>query len=172
MLLVCYSDRSGTFAMKNRLQNVSDIRISFSTSLVEIMRPSEWSSLLFRHLLHLSYWCRTFGIVAEHVKSYNHRNFKFSDVNVQGAERIAKICAEEGVPRFIQISHLNASATSQSRFYQTKAEGEERVKAAFPNATIIRPAAMYGYEDKLLNNIASESLHYTDMSPSLNENKC
>lgn len=93
-------------------------------------------------------------------------------MNVQGAERIAKICAEEGVPRFIQISHLNASATSQSRFYQTKAEGEERVKAAFPNATIIRPAAMYGYEDKLLNNIASESLYYTDMSPSLNENKC
>lgn len=89
-------------------------------------------------------------------KIYTHRNFKFSDVNVAGAERIAKVCAEEGVPRFIQISHLNASATSPSRFYQTKAEGEERVKAVFPNVTIIRPGAMYGYEDKLLNNIASE----------------
>lgn len=77
-------------------------------------------------------------------------------MNVDSAERIAKICVEEGVPRLIHVSHLNASPASQSQFYRTKAEGEERVKTAFPNATIFRPGAMYGYEDKLLNNIASE----------------
>ncbi|KAJ3568111.1 hypothetical protein NP233_g5929 [Leucocoprinus birnbaumii] len=87
-------------------------------------------------------------------RDYETKNFKFGDVNVDGAERIARICAEEGVPRLVHISHLNASASSPSRFYQTKAEGEERVKTAFPNATIFRPGAMYGYEDKLLNNIA------------------
>jgi len=86
----------------------------------------------------------------------SYRNFKFGDVNVDSAERIAKICVEEGVPRLIHVSHLNASPASQSQFYRTKAEGEERVKTAFPNATIFRPGAMYGYEDKLLNNIASE----------------
>lgn len=77
-------------------------------------------------------------------------------MNIEGAERIASICAAEGISRFVHVSHLNASATSTSQFYRTKAEGEERVKAAFPNATIIRPGAMFGYEDKLLNNIASE----------------
>lgn len=88
---------------------------------------------------------------------FRFRNFKFGDVHVEGAERIAKVCAAEGVPRFVQVSHLNASATSQSKFYQTKAEGEERVKAAFPTATVMRPGPMYGYEDRLLNNMACES---------------
>jgi len=87
-------------------------------------------------------------------RDYETKNFKFGDVNVEGAERIASICAAEGISRFVHVSHLNASATSTSKFYRTKAEGEERVKAAFPNATIIRPGAMFGYEDKLLNNIA------------------
>lgn len=59
------------------------------------------------------------------------------------------------MPRLVHVSHLNASSSSPSKFYQSKAKGEEAVKAAFPSATIIRPAAMFGYEDKLLNNIAS-----------------
>lgn len=59
--------------------------------------------------------------------------------------------------RLVHVSHLNASATSPSKFYQTKALGEERVKAVFPTATIIRPGTMFGFEDKLLNNIASAS---------------
>ena len=54
----------------------------------------------------------------------------------------------------MHVSHLNASANSTSSFYQSKAEGEEKVKAAFPTATIVRPASMYGYEDRLLNNMA------------------
>jgi NADH dehydrogenase (ubiquinone) 1 alpha subcomplex subunit 9 len=74
---------------------------------------------------------------------------------VTGAERIAKIAAEAGVSRLVHMSHLNASHDSPSKFYQSKAEGEERVKAAFPSATIVRPAQMFGYEDKLLNNMAS-----------------
>ena len=75
---------------------------------------------------------------------------------MKGAATIAKVAAQEGVSRFVHVSHLNASANSPSKFYQTKARGEEAVKAAFPSATIIRPAAMFGYEDKLLNNIASK----------------
>jgi NADH dehydrogenase (ubiquinone) 1 alpha subcomplex subunit 9 len=87
--------------------------------------------------------------------SLNHsRNFDYHSVHVAGAERIAKIAADCGVTNFIHVSHLNASKTSPSRFYQTKAEGEELVKAAFPTATVVRPSTMFGYEDKLLNNIA------------------
>lgn len=84
------------------------------------------------------------------------RNFKFEDVHIAGAERIAQVAAEAGVPRLIHVSALNASPTSFSRFYKTKYEGEQRVKAAYPNATIVRPAQMYGYEDRFLNNMASE----------------
>jgi len=87
-------------------------------------------------------------------RDYETKNFDFASVNVDGAERIARIAAQSGVGRFVHVSHLNASHDSTSGFYRTKAEGEEKVKAAFSDATIIRPSQMFGYEDKLLNNMA------------------
>lgn len=56
----------------------------------------------------------------------------------------------------MHVSHLNADPSSQSKFYRSKAEGDELVKQAFEGATIVRPAAMYGAEDKLLNNMAGQ----------------
>ncbi|KIK69637.1 hypothetical protein GYMLUDRAFT_992204 [Collybiopsis luxurians FD-317 M1] len=87
-------------------------------------------------------------------RDYATKSFDFASVQVDGAERIAQIAAQSGVPRLVHVSHLNASATSPSKLYQTKAEGEARVNAAFKGATIIRPGPLYGYEDKLLNNMA------------------
>ena len=84
------------------------------------------------------------------------RNFSYDDVHAKGAQDIATIAAQSGVNRFVHVSHLNASHNSESAFYRSKAAGEELVKEAFPNATIVRPANMFGYEDRLLNNIASE----------------
>ena len=89
------------------------------------------------------------------------RNFDYHSVHVAGAEKIANIAAECGVSNFIHVSHLNASKTSPSKFYQTKAVGEEVVKAAFPSATIVRPSTMFGYEDKLLNNIAGNRITFS-----------
>lgn len=77
-------------------------------------------------------------------------------MHARGAERIAKIAANTSVPRFVHLSHLNASHDSKSKFLRSKAEGEERVKGVYPNATIIRPGHLFGYEDKLLNNMACE----------------
>lgn len=84
------------------------------------------------------------------------RNFTFSAVNKTGAEDIARISAENGVPRFVHVSHICASRDSPSSFYRTKAEGEDAVRAAFPDAVIMRPSRMYGIEDKFLNSIACE----------------
>lgn len=91
-------------------------------------------------------------------REYETKNFTYNDVNAAGAGRIAKVAAQWGVPRFVHVSHLNADHQSISKFYRTKAEGEDLVKEAFPDATIIRPSTMFGYEDKLLNNIAIWSI--------------
>ncbi|KAJ2913922.1 hypothetical protein MD484_g6504, partial [Candolleomyces efflorescens] len=87
-------------------------------------------------------------------RDYPTKNFSYEDVHVAGPERIARIAAENGVSRFIQVSHLNADVNSPSKFYATKAEGENRVREIFPDATFIRPSSMYGYEDKFLTNMA------------------
>ncbi|TDL23136.1 NADH dehydrogenase [Rickenella mellea] len=88
-------------------------------------------------------------------RNFETKNFDFHSIHAKGAEAIAKIAADNGVSRLVHVSHLNASTSSASKFYQTKAEGEARVMEAFPSATIVRPAVMFGYEDKLLNNMAN-----------------
>jgi len=87
-------------------------------------------------------------------RDYETKNFDFGSVNVDGAERIARISANAGVPRLVHISHLNASAGSSSQFYATKFMGERAVRSAFPQATIIRPGPLYGHEDRLLRSMA------------------
>lgn len=82
------------------------------------------------------------------------RNFSFKDVHVDGARRIARIAHFSGVSRFIHVSHLNASPTSKSALYRHKYEGELAVREAFPEATIVRPATLFGHEDRLLNTMA------------------
>ena len=84
------------------------------------------------------------------------RNFDFYSVNAKGPATIARISAENGVENFIHVSHLNAAPKSASKFYTTKYEGEQLVQEAFPGATIVRPATMFGHEDRLLTNMASK----------------
>lgn len=87
-------------------------------------------------------------------RDYETKNFDYDAVHAEGAQRIAQIAAAAGVPRLVHVSHLNAAPDSPSAFYRSKARGEALVAAAFPAATIVRPGTMFGYEDKLLNNIA------------------
>jgi NADH dehydrogenase (ubiquinone) 1 alpha subcomplex subunit 9 len=82
------------------------------------------------------------------------RNFDFESVNKTAAEAIAGISADSGVPRFVQVSHICASHDSPSAFYRTKAEGEDAVRAVFPEAIVARPSVMYGIEDRFLNSLA------------------
>ena len=75
-------------------------------------------------------------------------------IHARTAGLIAQVAAQSNVPRLIHVSHLNASPTSPSAFYRTKHEGERAVRGAFPEATIVRPAWMFGAEDWLLNAAA------------------
>lgn len=79
------------------------------------------------------------------------RNFSLYDVNVKGAGAIARVCRDQGVPRLIHLSHIQASHESRSAFLRAKAAGEEAVKAEYPSAVIVRPAVVFGNEDRFIN---------------------
>lgn len=87
-------------------------------------------------------------------RDWETRNFSYEDVHVKTAKLIAEVSAQSGVDQFIHVSHLNASPNSASEVYRAKYAGERAVRDAFPNATIVRPASMYGQEDWLLNAAA------------------
>ncbi len=78
----------------------------------------------------------------------------FDAVQAEGAGRIARIAAEEGVATFVHISAIGADADSDSAYSRTKAEGEAAVLAAFPNAVILRPSIIFGTEDGFFNRFA------------------
>ncbi|CED85151.1 NADH:ubiquinone oxidoreductase, NDUFA9/39kDa subunit [Phaffia rhodozyma] len=87
-------------------------------------------------------------------RDWETRNNKFDDIFATGPGEIARIAKENNVDRFIHVSHLNADLNSPSSFYRAKAKGELLVREAFPDATIVRPSGVFGFEDRLLNQAA------------------
>lgn len=81
----------------------------------------------------------------------------FEAVQQEGAERIALIAAEQGVGAMVHISALGADENSESLYAQSKALGEQGVRAHFPNAVILRPSVIFGPEDGFFNKFASLS---------------
>ncbi|GAQ92347.1 NAD(P)-binding Rossmann-fold superfamily protein [Klebsormidium nitens] len=89
-------------------------------------------------------------------RDHETRNFRFQDINVDFPTRLAQACAAHGgIQRFVHLSCLNASPESPSAQLRTKAAGEAAVRAILPEAVIMRPAPMFGTEDRLLKHIAS-----------------
>jgi NADH dehydrogenase len=58
------------------------------------------------------------------------------------------------VERLVHVSAIGADAQSPSRYGRSKAEGEAAVRAAFPQATILRPSIVFGPEDQFFNRFA------------------
>ncbi len=79
---------------------------------------------------------------------------KFSAVQADGAGRIARIAAEEGVTNLVHLSALSADPDSDSKYARSKAEGEALVLESFPGAVILRPSVIFGNDDEFFNRFA------------------
>jgi uncharacterized protein YbjT (DUF2867 family) len=78
----------------------------------------------------------------------------FEGIHVEGAANVAEAAAEAGAETLVHLSAIGADPEAASRYGSSKGEGEERVRAAFPNATILRPSLIFGPEDRFLNRFA------------------
>ncbi|HTJ65060.1 MAG TPA: complex I NDUFA9 subunit family protein [Alphaproteobacteria bacterium] len=97
------------------------------------------------------------GILAE-----GGRN-NFGRIHTDLAGRIAKVAAASGVKRLIHVSALGVDGATTSAYARSKVAGEEAVRAAFPNATIVRPSIVFGPEDSFFNRFAAMTM----ISPAL-----
>jgi len=67
---------------------------------------------------------------------------------------MAGIAKANGVQAFVHISAIGPDANSTAEYARAKALGEERVLAAFPNATVLRPSIVFGKDDGFINMFA------------------
>ncbi len=79
---------------------------------------------------------------------------RFADVQAEGAARLARLAADAGVETFVHVSAIGADATSDSLYAKSKGEAEAAVRAALPDATILRPSIVFGPEDQFFNRFA------------------
>jgi uncharacterized protein YbjT (DUF2867 family) len=82
-----------------------------------------------------------------------HGQETFHSVHVESAQRVAAQAYRAGVERLAHISGIGSDAASPSPYIRKRGEGELAVRAAFADATLIRPAVMFGPDDAFLTII-------------------
>ncbi len=78
----------------------------------------------------------------------------FADVQAEGAGNIAQAATRAGVRALVHVSAIGADLESDSTYAATKAQGEQAVREAFPDAVILRPSIIFGPEDGFFNKFA------------------
>ena len=78
----------------------------------------------------------------------------FEVFHIDGARNLAEAAAAAGATSLVQVSAIGADPESESRYGQSKGQGELAVRTAFPSATIVRPSVVFGMEDNFINKFA------------------
>jgi uncharacterized protein YbjT (DUF2867 family) len=86
---------------------------------------------------------------------YSRGEQSFEALHVEAAETIARCAREAGARTLVHLSAIGADKDAASKYAASKGEGEERVREAFPGASILRPSLVFGPEDDFFNRFAA-----------------
>lgn len=87
------------------------------------------------------------------ILSRNGKN-TFEAVQAEGATRVARIAAAQGITKMVHVSAIGADKDAPSDYSQTKAAGEAGILTHMPDAVILRPSIVFGTEDEFFNRFA------------------
>ena len=74
----------------------------------------------------------------------------FTSVHVDAARSVARCAREGNVDKLVHVSGIGSDARSSSPYIRSRGQGEEVVRGEFADATIVRPAVMFGPDDAFL----------------------
>lgn len=100
------------------------------------------------------YLANAFGVVNLVGILFESGNQKFNTIHARGAEQLAQAAKRACVQAYIHMSALGVDKASGSQYARTKMLGERSVRAAFPEAVILRPSVLFGPEDNFFNQFA------------------
>jgi uncharacterized protein YbjT (DUF2867 family) len=99
-------------------------------------------SLRGAKVLYNTYWVR-----------FNYTTFKHS-IAVENTLALFRAAKKAGVSRVVHVSITNPSEKSELEYFRGKAQLERALIESGLSYAILRPAALFGREDILINNIA------------------
>jgi uncharacterized protein YbjT (DUF2867 family) len=79
----------------------------------------------------------------------------FRSVHVEAAALVASCARQAGIARLVHLSGIGADPGSRSSYIRSRGQGEAAVRAEFAAAAIVRPAVMFGPDDKFLTSLTS-----------------
>jgi NADH dehydrogenase len=94
---------------------------------------------------------------------FERRVGDFARVQGRLPGEIGAAAAKHGLEHVVHISAIGADPGSPAEYGRSKAAGEAALRAAFPQATILRPSLVFGPEDGFFNRFARMS----QISPAL-----
>ena len=76
----------------------------------------------------------------------------FKNIHSLFPSLLAKLCKEYNLKKFIHLSALGITEAKDSKYAQSKLEGEINIQRNFPLATILRPSIVYSVDDNFTTN--------------------
>jgi uncharacterized protein YbjT (DUF2867 family) len=78
----------------------------------------------------------------------------FERTHVALPTKLAKACQASGVSRLVHVSALGVALDSPARYQRSKARGEQVLRDAGLDLTVLRPSVIFGAGDRFLNLFA------------------
>ncbi len=86
---------------------------------------------------------------------YQSGKQSFQAIQLDGAERVARLAKAAGISRVIQMSAIGADPDGVSSYAKTKGAAERKVLEILPDSTVLRPSIVFGPEDDFFNRFAA-----------------
>ncbi len=85
---------------------------------------------------------------------FENKNGDFFRVHKDLPDFLGRISLKNNIKVLIHVSSLGVSATSESKYSRSKAQGENKLLEHFPNGKILRPSLLYGKGDNFFGQFS------------------
>ena len=137
-----------TAVTRNLHQKCYILKTHANAGYINIVEASIFDEQKLKNLISKNDICiNLVGILFEKGK----RN-TFKNIHTFFPSLISKICNENNIEQFIQISALGIDQAKDSNYAISKLQGENNVKKNFSAATILRPSVVYSVDDNFTTN--------------------
>ena len=117
---------------------------------VELFKTNIFDESDLRHFLrNCDFAINLVGIL------YETRKQKFEKIHAHFPYMLANLCNEIGLKKLVHISALGIKKGTNSKYMQSKLQGEKNIASLFKPSVILRPSIVFGPEDKFFNTFAS-----------------